>query len=122
MAVGDRSWMASDGLWETWRSPPGETVRSFAIITNYAERTVRADPQPDAFSSQSGRVAGARRSAPAQGPTQAVSGGGDDALAGERSGRQHAEKRSEPDRAVSLCRIGLHCNGLIFSSRRATPP
>jgi putative SOS response-associated peptidase YedK len=25
--------MAMAGLWETWRSPAGETVRSFTIIT-----------------------------------------------------------------------------------------
>jgi putative SOS response-associated peptidase YedK len=29
----DRRLMALAGLWETWRSPAGERVRSFAIIT-----------------------------------------------------------------------------------------
>jgi putative SOS response-associated peptidase YedK len=29
----DRQLMALAGLWETWRSPTGERVRSFAIIT-----------------------------------------------------------------------------------------
>lgn len=33
IALGDRSIMALAGLWETWRSPANETVRSFTIIT-----------------------------------------------------------------------------------------
>jgi putative SOS response-associated peptidase YedK len=33
IALADRSLMALAGLWETWRSPAGERVRSFAIIT-----------------------------------------------------------------------------------------
>ncbi len=32
-ALADRQLMALAGLWETWRSPAGERVRSFAIIT-----------------------------------------------------------------------------------------
>ena len=30
--------MALAGLWETWRSPAGERVRSFAIVTTSANR------------------------------------------------------------------------------------
>jgi putative SOS response-associated peptidase YedK len=33
--------MALAGLWETWRSPAGERVRSFAIITTRTERALR---------------------------------------------------------------------------------
>jgi len=33
LALADRSLMALAGLWETWRSPAGERVRSLAIIT-----------------------------------------------------------------------------------------
>ena len=33
IALADRRLMALAGLWETWRSPAGERVRSFAIIT-----------------------------------------------------------------------------------------
>jgi putative SOS response-associated peptidase YedK len=33
IALPDRGLMALVGLWETWRSPAGERVRSFAIIT-----------------------------------------------------------------------------------------
>ena len=33
IALADRGIMALAGLWETWRSPTGETVRSFAIVT-----------------------------------------------------------------------------------------
>jgi len=33
IALADRGLMALAGLWETWRSPAGERVRSFTIIT-----------------------------------------------------------------------------------------
>ena len=33
VVLADRGLMALAGLWETWRSPAGETIRSFAIIT-----------------------------------------------------------------------------------------
>jgi putative SOS response-associated peptidase YedK len=33
IALADRGIMALAGLWETWRSPASETVRSFTIIT-----------------------------------------------------------------------------------------
>jgi putative SOS response-associated peptidase YedK len=33
IALADRGLMALAGLWENWRSPAGEWVRSFAIIT-----------------------------------------------------------------------------------------
>jgi putative SOS response-associated peptidase YedK len=33
IALDDRSLMALAGLWENWRSPAGEWVRSFAIVT-----------------------------------------------------------------------------------------
>ena len=33
IARADRSLMALAGLWENWRSPAGEWIRSFAIIT-----------------------------------------------------------------------------------------
>jgi putative SOS response-associated peptidase YedK len=33
IALGDRRLMALAGLWENWRSPAGEWVRSFAIVT-----------------------------------------------------------------------------------------
>jgi putative SOS response-associated peptidase YedK len=33
IALADRSLMALAGLWENWRSPAGEWVRSFAIVT-----------------------------------------------------------------------------------------
>ena len=34
--LADRRMMALAGLWETWRSPAGERVRSFAIVTTVA--------------------------------------------------------------------------------------
>src|SRR5712664_2540849 len=33
IALADRRLMALAGLWETWRSPAGERIRSFAIVT-----------------------------------------------------------------------------------------
>src|SRR5215469_10962740 len=33
VGLGDRRLMALAGLWENWRSPAGERVRSFAIVT-----------------------------------------------------------------------------------------
>jgi putative SOS response-associated peptidase YedK len=33
IALADRSLMALAGLWETWRSPVNETIRSFTIVT-----------------------------------------------------------------------------------------
>ena len=33
IALADRGLMALAGLWENWRSPTGEWVRSFAIVT-----------------------------------------------------------------------------------------
>jgi putative SOS response-associated peptidase YedK len=33
IALADRSIMALAGLWETWRAPAGETIRSFTIVT-----------------------------------------------------------------------------------------
>ncbi len=33
IALADRQIMALAGLWETWRSPAGERIRSFAIVT-----------------------------------------------------------------------------------------
>ena len=36
IALAERSPMALAGLWENWRSPAGEWVRSFAIITTTA--------------------------------------------------------------------------------------
>jgi putative SOS response-associated peptidase YedK len=36
VALADRQLMAMAGLWENWRSPAGEVVRSFAIVTTGA--------------------------------------------------------------------------------------
>jgi putative SOS response-associated peptidase YedK len=36
VALADRRLMAMAGLWENWRSPAGEIVRSFAIVTTAA--------------------------------------------------------------------------------------
>jgi putative SOS response-associated peptidase YedK len=36
IALADRRLMALAGLWESWRSPAGKRVRSFAILTTAA--------------------------------------------------------------------------------------
>ena len=38
VALADKRLMALAGLWENWRSPDGEWVRSFAIVTTAANR------------------------------------------------------------------------------------
>jgi putative SOS response-associated peptidase YedK len=38
VGLADRRLMALAGLWETWRSPTGERVRSFAIVTTSPNR------------------------------------------------------------------------------------
>ncbi len=42
IALADRSLMALAGLWENWRSPAGEWIRSFAIITTQANEMCAA--------------------------------------------------------------------------------
>ena len=44
VGLADRRLMALAGLWETWRSPAGERVRSFAIVTTAANELLRRDP------------------------------------------------------------------------------
>ena len=43
-ALAEGGFMALAGLWETWKSPAGEMVRSFTIVTTDAERACRRDP------------------------------------------------------------------------------
>ena len=66
IALADRQIMALAGLWETWRSPAGERVRSFAIITTTAERILRRAAQPDARGAAAAGLArcGSARSRP----------------------------------------------------------
>jgi len=42
VALADRGLMALAGLWESWRSPAGERVLSFAIITTGRTRYARS--------------------------------------------------------------------------------
>jgi putative SOS response-associated peptidase YedK len=63
--------MALAGLWENWRSPAGERIGSFAIVTTPAERIMRGAAQPDARGIETGRLAlVARRAADRAGAGQ----------------------------------------------------
>jgi putative SOS response-associated peptidase YedK len=48
IALADRGLIGLAGLWENWRSPAGEWVRSFAIIHHHTERVVRGASRSDA--------------------------------------------------------------------------
>jgi putative SOS response-associated peptidase YedK len=97
IALADRQLMALAGLWETWRSPAGERVRSFAIITTTPNQLCAELSQPDAGGLKARRVAGlawrgTRRRAAAQSPARALPVGGDGRLARQLAGRQRQEQ------------------------------
>jgi putative SOS response-associated peptidase YedK len=107
VALADRGLMALAGLWENWRSPAGEWVRSFAIITTKpnelcAELHNRMPvvPGPEAWPVWLGEEPGGP--AATQSSSCALSVRGHDLLAGEHSCRQRQEQRRQPDRAVAL--------------------
>jgi putative SOS response-associated peptidase YedK len=93
IALADRGLMALAGLWENWRSPAGEWMRSFAVITTtpnelYAELHNRMPVvlKPEALAGLAWR--GNSRPVRTQVPARAVSVGGNDRLACERTGRK----------------------------------
>jgi putative SOS response-associated peptidase YedK len=102
IALADRGLMALAGLWETWRSPAGERVRSFAIITTTPNELCAELHDPDARRPGAASLAGVvgrgtgRRST-SKGPAHSLSGGGDDLLARQHPGRQRQEQRPELD-------------------------
>ncbi len=49
ITLADRPLMALAGLWEKWRSPMGEWVRSFAIITFTTACRWSLNPKPGRF-------------------------------------------------------------------------
>jgi putative SOS response-associated peptidase YedK len=51
IALADRGLMALAGLWENWKSPEGEWMRSFAIITTTPNELCAAS-QPHARGSE----------------------------------------------------------------------
>jgi putative SOS response-associated peptidase YedK len=93
IALADRRLMALAGLWETWRSPVGERVRSFAIITT-APNELCAElhnrmPVVLSCAAWPGLAwRGTRRRAAAQSSAGALPVGGDGRLACQPSGRQ----------------------------------
>jgi hypothetical protein len=93
VSLADRSLMALAGLWENWRSPAGEWVRSFAIVTTTpnalcAELHNRNAGGPEAGNLASLAGGGACGCVLAQGHARAVSIGRDDLLARERESRK----------------------------------
>ena len=63
VALADRRLMAMAGLWESWRSPEGERLRSFAIVTTAANALLRRCTTACRSSStrRTGRCGSARR-------------------------------------------------------------
>src|SRR5215472_509841 len=100
--------MALAGLWEKWRSPAGEWVRSFAIITTKPNEPCGEihNRLPAILKGDVAGVAwrGTRGRRPAEGMLGAILLGGDDVLACQPAGRQHQKQRPEPAR--SDCRRG----------------
>jgi putative SOS response-associated peptidase YedK len=90
VALADRRLMALADLWENWRSPAGEWIRSFAVMTTTPKQAERRASQPDASRPPTRNLApvawrGARRPATSQSPARALSVGRDDVLAGKRA-------------------------------------
>jgi putative SOS response-associated peptidase YedK len=103
VALRDRHLMALAGLWEVWRSPAGERVRSFAIITTSAKSSgTRA--RPHAGHPRRGKLAGmawgeGSRTAAAEVAPEVLSRGGHGDLAGRQAGGERQQQRSRADRA-----------------------
>ena len=102
--------MALAGLWENWRSPAGERIRSFAIITTEPnELCARLHNRMPVVLDARGVAAMARRGAGRRGPAEIpacplpVRRHG--LLAGQRSRRQCQEQRSGFDRADQRNRL-----------------
>jgi putative SOS response-associated peptidase YedK len=96
VALADARLMALVGLWENWRSPAGEWVRSFAIVTTRpnelcAELHDRMPVVlgPEAWPAWLGKEPA---DAPTESPSRALPIRGDDLLASERAGRQRQEQ------------------------------
>jgi putative SOS response-associated peptidase YedK len=104
IALADRGLMALAGLWETWRSPSGERVRSFAIITTTPNEMCAElhNRMPVILNPNKWPVwLGEEPADPHQLKEllAPVSVRRDDVLAGKCSGRQCQKQRCEPDRA-----------------------
>jgi putative SOS response-associated peptidase YedK len=97
IALADRGLIALAGLWENWRSPAGEWIRSFAIITTepnelcaelHNRMPVVLKPRVLAALAWGGT----RRLVRSKGFARAVSVGGNDLLASERAGRKREKQ------------------------------
>ena len=105
IAVRGNRLMALAGLWESWRSPMGERVLSFAIITTTPNEICSElhDRMPVVLKPEAWLAALARRGAcrprRAQVTSRTISLRGHDVLASQRAGGQRQEQRPEPDRA-----------------------
>ncbi len=95
MALADGGLMALAGLWENWRSPASEWVRSFAIITTRPNELCAElhDRMPVVLKPDGWPVwRGTRGPAPAQGPSGSLPIGRNDMLAGESARWQRQEQ------------------------------
>ena len=95
IALADESPMALAGLWENWRSPAGEWVRSFAIITTRPNELCAElhNRMPVVLKPETWRVWLGEEPADASAESfaHAVSIRRDDLLARERAGRERQE-------------------------------
>jgi putative SOS response-associated peptidase YedK len=113
IALADRSIMALAGLWENWRSPAGEWVRSFAIVTTTpnalcAEIHNRMPVilKPETWPAWLGEEPTDPPQLKAAACT--VSGRRHDRLASRSARRQRQEQRSRPDRTACHRRLNRH--------------
>jgi SOS response associated peptidase (SRAP) len=100
MALVDRGIMALAGLWENWRSPAGERVRSFAMVTTRPNALCAElhDRMPVVLAPEAWPVWLGEASADPAALARVSSRRGDGVLACERARRQRQKQRSEPCR------------------------
>ena len=115
IALADRSLMALAGLWETWRSPAKETVRSFTIITTTPNALCASLHNrmpvilpPDTWASWLGETEPEEATGNRPGGAAKIAAGAvcrrDGGVAGQHAGRQRQEQRREPHRTDRLAR------------------
>jgi hypothetical protein len=111
IALADRHLMVLAGLWETWRSPAGERIRSFTIVTTTPNELCAElhNRMPVVLKPQAWPVWLGEEPAdlPQLKALLAPYPSDEMMLAGERACRQRQEQRSQPNRAARRSVIAL---------------